>query len=76
MGFGGASHAGEGAAESHERFDVVGFFFGPLFVISDEAGLVIVSEEDVFDFSSDFAMEPAIGPELAEHGLEVVKCVL
>ena len=47
-----------------------------MFVVIDETGLVVVSEEDVLDFPPYFAMEPAIGPELAEHDLEVVKSVL
>ena len=53
-----------------------GSCLGPLLVVGDETGLIIVSEKDFFDFSPDFAMEPAIGPELAEHGLEVVQGVL
>ena len=76
LGLGGAAHGGEGAAQSDQGFDVVGFAFGPLLVVGDEAGLVVVSEEDLFDFAADFAMEPAIGPELPEHGLEVVESVL
>ena len=76
VGLGGASHAGEGASQPDKGFDVVGLFLGPLFVVIDEAALVIISEEDFFNLASDFAMEPAIGPELAEHDLEVVKSVL
>ncbi len=76
LGFGSPAHAGEGAAQSDQGFDVVGLAFGPLLVIGDETGLIVVSEEDLFDLASDFAMEPAIGPELGEHGLEVVESVL
>ena len=76
VGLGGASHAGQGAAQPDQGLDVLGFFLGPLFVVGDQAGLVVVSEEDFLDFAPDFAMEPAIGPELAEHGLEVVEGVL
>ena len=76
VGLGGASHAGEGASQPDEGLDVVGLFLGPLFVVGDEPGLVVVSEEDLFDLAPDFAMEPAIGPELAEHGLEVVESVV
>ena len=76
LGLGCAAHGGEGAAQSDQGFDVVGLAFGPLLVVGDETGLVVVSEEDLVDLASDFAMEPAIGPELGEHGLEVVEGVL
>ena len=38
LGLGGASHAGEGASQPDEGFDVVGLFLGPLFVVGDEPG--------------------------------------
>src|SRR5262249_46109487 len=76
LGFACAAHSGESSSQSDQGFDIFGFFLGPREVIADEARGVVVSEEDVLDFFSDFAMEPAIGPELGEHGLEVAESVL
>ena len=73
LGLGGAAHGRERAAQSDQGLDVLGLFLGPVFVIGDQAGLVVVAEEDLLDLAADFAMEPAIGPELGEHGLEVVE---
>ena len=43
-----------------------------MFRIRNQPCLVVVSQEDFLDLSPDFAMQPAIGPELPEHDLEVM----
>ena len=67
------SHAGQSASQANESLDVFGLFLGPAFVVGNQAGLVVVTEEDLFDLAADFAMEPAIGAEFSQHGLEVAE---
>ncbi len=67
LGLGGAPHGGERPAEPDQGLDVLGLLLGPVFVVGDEAGLVVVAEEDFLDLAAHFAMEPAIGPELGQH---------
>ncbi len=76
VGLGRPPHAGQRATQPHQCFDVVGFALGPLLVVADEPGLIIVSEKNLLDFPADFTMKPAIGPELSQHGLEVMQRVL
>ena len=73
LGLGGPAHAGQSAAQPDQGLDVLGLFLGPAFVIGDQAGLVVVAEEDFLDLAADLAMEPAIGAELGQHGLEVAE---
>ncbi len=76
LGFGGAAERGECAAQAHQGLDILGLNLGPFFVVGDEAGLIVVTKEHLFDLAAHLTMEPAIGTKLAQERLEVAECVV
>ena len=72
-GLGGPALRGQGAAQPDQGLDVLGVLLDPPLVVRGQAGLVVVAEEDLLDLAADLAVEPAIGPELAEQRLEVAE---
>ena len=76
LGLGHAAHAGERPTQPHQSLDVLGLLLRPALVVRDQAGLIVVAEEHLLDLPADFLVQPAIGPELRQHPLEVAQCFL
>ena len=62
---------GQAPAEPDDGLDVLGVRLDPALVVLGQARLVVVAEEDLLDLAADLAVEPALGPELAQERLEV-----
>src|SRR5262249_45368034 len=73
LGLGEAPQRGQGPAQADQGVDVLGLLLDPALVVAYEAGLVVVAEEDLLDLAAELAVEPALGAEPAEQGLEVAE---